>query len=178
VKELVRHLSPLHDNDRTRLYDTSDRFFQSESDVAGFRGRFPIAGSDPILRGDWQKHPGFPKTKDFSVSLPSRAVKRLRSVDLGDPMVSGEKVNSNGTKMFVAVWMVLLSGSAEGQSGEEDWRNIRTGYEIPSEGYCDQPYVVVTEEGNWLCTMTTGAGLEGEGGSTVGEGFLGISRVE
>jgi hypothetical protein len=82
-------------------------------------------------------------------------------------MVSGEKMNANGTKMFVAVWMVLLSGSAEGQSGEEDWRNIRTGCEIPSEGYCDQPYVVVTEEGNWLCTMTTGAGLEGEGGQHV-----------
>lgn len=43
-----------------------------------------------------------------------------------------------------------------------DTRNIRTGREIPSEGYCDQPYVVITRDGNWLCTLTTGQGLEGD----------------
>ena len=44
-----------------------------------------------------------------------------------------------------------------------DWRNIRTGCEISSEGYCDQPYIVITKDGNWLCTMTTGADREGQG---------------
>jgi len=45
----------------------------------------------------------------------------------------------------------------------DDWRNIQTGLTIPDEGYCDQPYTVITRDGNWLCTMTTGAGLEGQG---------------
>ena len=39
-----------------------------------------------------------------------------------------------------------------------DARNIKTGWTIPDEGYCDQPYVVVTDDGQWLCAMTTGKG--------------------
>jgi BNR repeat protein len=49
----------------------------------------------------------------------------------------------------------------------EDWRNIRTGLTIPDEGYCDQPYTVITNDGNWLCTMTTGSGHEGQGGQHI-----------
>lgn len=45
--------------------------------------------------------------------------------------------------------------------------NITTGREIPSEGYCDQPYVVKLEDGTWLCVMTTGKGKEGERGQHV-----------
>jgi len=45
--------------------------------------------------------------------------------------------------------------------------DIATGREIPSEGYCDQPYVVKLADGTWLCTMTTGRGREGEGGQHV-----------
>ena len=45
--------------------------------------------------------------------------------------------------------------------------DIRTGRVIPSEGYCDQPYVVQTADGAWLCTMTTGSGQEGQGGQHV-----------
>lgn len=37
-----------------------------------------------------------------------------------------------------------------------DSRNVRAGHVIPDENYCDQPYVVVTRDGNWLCTLTTG----------------------
>jgi len=48
-----------------------------------------------------------------------------------------------------------------------DVRNIRTGLRIPDEGYCDQPYVVVTNDGNWLCTLTTGPGYEGAKGQHV-----------
>ena len=48
-----------------------------------------------------------------------------------------------------------------------DPRDIRNGRVIPDEGYCDQPYVVVTDDGNWLCTMTTGPGLEGQAGQHV-----------
>lgn len=46
-------------------------------------------------------------------------------------------------------------------------RIITSGYEIPSEGYCDQPYVVKTEDGAWLCLMTTGRGTEGERGQHI-----------
>ncbi len=48
-----------------------------------------------------------------------------------------------------------------------DLRNIRTGSEIPDEGYCDQPYVAITKDGNWLCTLTTGAGKEGDRGQHI-----------
>jgi hypothetical protein len=45
--------------------------------------------------------------------------------------------------------------------------DIETGWEIPSEGYCDQPYVVKLKGGVWLCTMTTGEGHEGQRGQHV-----------
>jgi len=48
-----------------------------------------------------------------------------------------------------------------------DGRNIQTGLRIPDEGYCDQPYVVITKDGNWLCTLTTGPGREGRRGQHV-----------
>jgi hypothetical protein len=51
--------------------------------------------------------------------------------------------------------------------GAEDWRNIRTGWEIPSETYADQPYVVKTDDGAWLCILTTGPGREGTKGQHV-----------
>lgn len=49
----------------------------------------------------------------------------------------------------------------------QDWRNIRTGREIPTQSYSDQPYIVTTEDGAWLCVMTTGAGTEGATGQHV-----------
>lgn len=45
--------------------------------------------------------------------------------------------------------------------------DISSGWEIPSEGYCDQPYVVKTTDGAWLCTMTTGRGEEGNRGQHI-----------
>lgn len=48
-----------------------------------------------------------------------------------------------------------------------DPRNIANGFEIPSEGYCDQPYILKTHDGAWLCVMTTGKGEEGEGGQHI-----------
>lgn len=44
---------------------------------------------------------------------------------------------------------------------------IETGWEIPSEGYCDQPYVVRLKDGTWLCVMTTGKGHEGQRGQHI-----------
>jgi hypothetical protein len=48
-----------------------------------------------------------------------------------------------------------------------DKRNINAGYEIPKENYCDQPYIVITKDGNWLCVLTTGPGLESQKGQHV-----------
>ncbi|MCX5661861.1 MAG: hypothetical protein NTW19_19460 [Planctomycetota bacterium] len=48
-----------------------------------------------------------------------------------------------------------------------DQRLITHGLEIPSEGYADQPYIVRTADGAWLCVITTGSGHEGDKGQHV-----------
>lgn len=63
----------------------------------------------------------------------------------------------------VVILTILLGLAARGQ----DRRNIRSGLAIPDEGYSDQPYVVITNDGAWLCVMTTGKGIEGEGGQHI-----------
>ncbi len=53
---------------------------------------------------------------------------------------------------------------------ERPWRPPRRlvhGSLIPSAGYADQPYIVRTDDGAWLCVMTTGAGHEGARGQHV-----------
>jgi len=49
----------------------------------------------------------------------------------------------------------------------EDWRIVEDGNAIPKQNYCDQPYIVITEDGNWLCVLTTGPGLESKLGQHV-----------
>ena len=46
-------------------------------------------------------------------------------------------------------------------------RNVKTGSKIPSINYADQPYVVVTPDGNWVCVLTTGSEHEGSEGQHV-----------
>ncbi len=48
-----------------------------------------------------------------------------------------------------------------------DLRNITSGWEIPNEGYADQPYIVKTDDGAWLVVLTTGKGVEGATGQHV-----------
>lgn len=48
-----------------------------------------------------------------------------------------------------------------------EWRNAETGSVIPSLNYCDQPYIIKTDDGAWLCCITTGPGNEGEPGQHV-----------
>lgn len=48
-----------------------------------------------------------------------------------------------------------------------DPRHISNGWTIPSEGYADQPYIVKTDDGAWLCVITTGTGAEGAKGQHV-----------
>ena len=75
----------------------------------------------------------------------------------------------------VGTWQATAGGQTERPAtqptasapGLADPRNILTGHVIPDEGYCDQPYVVITREGHWLCTLTTGPGREGDKGQHV-----------
>ncbi len=48
-----------------------------------------------------------------------------------------------------------------------DSRNIKTGFEMPSEGYSDQPYLLKMPDGAWLMCITTGKGDEGQKGQHV-----------
>lgn len=48
-----------------------------------------------------------------------------------------------------------------------DLRCSSEGNLIPTENYCDQPYVVRTDDGAWVCVVTTGAGHEGDPGQVV-----------
>ncbi len=67
---------------------------------------------------------------------------------------------SKTTLVLAAVVLALGESDA-------DWRNVRNGYRIPDEGYCDQPYVVVLPDGTWLCVLTTGPGREGQPGQHI-----------
>ncbi len=42
-----------------------------------------------------------------------------------------------------------------------DWRLISNGQKIYEHGYCDQPYIVTTSDGAWVCAFTTAPGHEG-----------------
>ncbi len=68
------------------------------------------------------------------------------------------------TKHVVLLLTALVSIS---NVGARDMRNIRTGWEIPTENYADQPYVIQTDDGAWLCILTTGSGHEGASGQHV-----------
>ena len=53
-----------------------------------------------------------------------------------------------------------LSGQSQ-VAGNNDPRYIENGVELPSEHYVDQPYVIVCDDGSWVCVMTTSGGGEG-----------------
>jgi hypothetical protein len=53
------------------------------------------------------------------------------------------------------------------QPSTPDPRHLSHGREIPTESYSDQPYVVRTDDGAWLCCVTTGSGHEGVQGQHV-----------
>ncbi len=72
-----------------------------------------------------------------------------------------------GSMAFGAIKLLVLGMVMLLQAEPPDPRNIRNGRAIPDEGYCDQPYVVVTQDGAWLCTLTTGPGREGVKGQHV-----------
>ncbi|MBI4890858.1 MAG: exo-alpha-sialidase [Acidobacteria bacterium] len=66
--------------------------------------------------------------------------------------------------MRILLVLLFVAAAAEGQT---DPRHIVNAPVIPDEFYADQPYVVKTNDGAWLCVITTGKGAEGEGGQHV-----------
>ncbi len=68
---------------------------------------------------------------------------------------------SRWTALCFFLWVLVAS------TGAQDWRNIETGLEIPTEGYADMPLVVTLNDGSWLCTLTTGPGKEGAPGQSI-----------
>ena len=73
-------------------------------------------------------------------------------------------------KSVVVCWLLCATAvcAADIQAVRAaDPRNIGNGWHMPSQGYVDQPYVVVTSNGTRVCTLTTGRGLEGQQGQHV-----------
>lgn len=61
-----------------------------------------------------------------------------------------------------------MNAGAPPNTDHADWRHLDNGREIPiSEGYADQPFVVVADDGAWVCLLTTGPGEEGATGQHV-----------
>ena len=63
--------------------------------------------------------------------------------------------------------VTALAGASAWAAGNADPRSVETGLPMPSIGYADQPYVVVTPKGEWTCVLTTGKGREGQAGQHV-----------
>lgn len=70
--------------------------------------------------------------------------------------------------LVTLICLLRPAGAAENAAMSiSDPRHIVNGWKIPSEGYADQPYIVKTDDGAWLCVMTTGKGIEGARGQHV-----------
>lgn len=66
-------------------------------------------------------------------------------------------------KYFVVVAMLLFSFMLFSQERQKDWRYMPNGNFIHKDGYVDQPYVVILDDGSWLVTYTTSEEHEGSG---------------
>lgn len=69
---------------------------------------------------------------------------------------------------FSVLAIQLVAASAPvAAPANPDPRHLANGFNIPSEGYADQPYIVQTDDGAWLCAITTGTGVEGATGQHI-----------
>ena len=75
--------------------------------------------------------------------------------------------------IVITAFLLAAQSTAFSASGSEpaaavpDPRHLSNGWVIPDEHYADQPYIVKTGDGAWLCAITTGKGNEGAGGQHV-----------
>lgn len=67
--------------------------------------------------------------------------------------------------LLLLMGVFCLSNASFAQTA--DWRNARNGDPIYTNGYCDQPYVVVLPDGKWLCVFTTNQNQEGAKGQHI-----------
>lgn len=63
--------------------------------------------------------------------------------------------------LLVCLYISSVSAFASAPAAIPDPRHLSNGWNIPSEGYADQPYIVKTDDNAWLCVMTTAEGAEG-----------------
>lgn len=71
---------------------------------------------------------------------------------------------ANLRNLLIAILLLLIIPL---NSQSQDWRHIESGSIIPDKSYSDQPYIVKTNDGAWLCAMTTGSGHEGQSGQHI-----------
>jgi hypothetical protein len=97
----------------------------------------------------------------------NREACRIEVVDPGQSGSGG--VTALRTACLVSLRLVVSAAISCGILAAQtpDPRNIVTGSTIPDEFYADQPYIVRTGDGAWLCVITTGPGAEGAGGQHV-----------
>src|SRR4051794_40552091 len=72
---------------------------------------------------------------------------------------------------ILLVIVLLVPASSRGQAPTmipvPDPRHLSNGLPVPGRSYCDQPYIVRTDDGGWLCVMTSGGGAEGAAGQNI-----------
>ena len=73
----------------------------------------------------------------------------------------------NRTRNFFRIALSAIVWLAETVPAAPDPRNFANGHLIPDEDYCDQPRIVVTSDGTWVCVLTTGPGNEGQKGQHI-----------
>lgn len=67
------------------------------------------------------------------------------------------------TRIFLFVFGLVFNYCALAQYidwSNSDQRYIGNGNEVPSKTYADQPYVIICDDGSWLCILTTSSGIE------------------
>lgn len=62
--------------------------------------------------------------------------------------------------LLVCIFLFKISFSQYIQYTNSDPRFVSNGNVIPSHTYADQPYVIVCDDGSWLCILTTSSGTE------------------
>ncbi len=72
-------------------------------------------------------------------------------------------IDKGVTSFICLVAYIIFSLPATAQ----DPRLFNNGLQIPDENYADQPYIVKTKDGGWLCTLTTGPGKESTSGQHI-----------
>lgn len=82
-------------------------------------------------------------------------------------MLYTKKIRKPIDSLFLNIVILFLIFTNLSYAQVPDWRNAKNGDAILTNGYCDQPYVVVLPDRDWLCVFTTNTGAEGTGGQHI-----------